>query len=111
MKHSGKTKSRIFFRKSDFFFNQIFPPKKPICFIENPIFFLKNPIFFYRKSKFFPENTKFGALSLYAYYYSGVARGGAGGANAPPQIFVVPLLPKTPTGNKVYIMHIITEYS
>ena len=28
--------------------------------------------------------------------YSGVARGGAGGANAPYQIFVVPLLPKTP---------------
>ena len=26
---------------------------------------------------------------------SGVAKGGAGGANAPPQIFVVPLLQKT----------------
>ena len=32
---------------------------------------------------------------------SGVAKGGAGGANAPPQIFVVPLLQKT-----LYIMHI-----
>ena len=27
---------------------------------------------------------------------SGVAKGGAGGANAPPQNFGVPLLPKTP---------------
>ena len=31
---------------------------------------------------------------------SGVAKGGAGGANAPPQIFVVQLLPKTPIGNR-----------
>ena len=31
---------------------------------------------------------------------SGVARGGAGGANAPPQILVVPLLPKIPIGNR-----------
>ena len=43
---------------------------------------------------------------------SGVARGGAGGANAPPQIFVVPLLPKTLIGNRqgdMSTMHIITE--
>ena len=35
---------------------------------------------------------------------SGVARGGAGGggANAPPQIFVVPLLPKTGLHNAYY---------
>ena len=35
------------------------------------------------------------------------SQGGAGGANAPPQIFVVPLLPKTPIG--AYIgLHILS---
>ena len=28
------------------------------------------------------------------------SQGGCGGANAPPQIVVVPLLPKTPIGNR-----------
>ena len=49
---------------------------------------------------------------LFTTLISGVARGGAGGANAPPQIFVVPLLPKTPIGNRqgdMSTMHIITE--
>ena len=36
-------------------------------------------------------------IPLYkAIVTSGVAKGGAGGANAPPQIFVVPLLQKKP---------------
>ena len=34
------------------------------------------------------------ALDMWMLEDSGVAKGGAGGANAPPQIFVVPLLQK-----------------
>ena len=47
-----------------------------------------------------PEYKSDNPVEIPIDFRSGVARGGAGGANAPPQIFVVPLLPKTPIGNR-----------
>ena len=55
------------------------------------------------RSQHFPQYQLFAShhhMPVSSIVSSGVARGGAGGANAPPQIFLVPLLPKTPIGNR-----------
>ena len=55
-----------------------------------------------------PGSTGF-ASEHWQFHLGGVARGGAGGANAPPQIFVVPLLPKTLIQLYRSTLHIIPE--